>query len=705
MKNQTVCLTGHRPKGLPWGYDEEKDICKKFKKHLRLIFRKIIKKGFTNFYTGMAEGFDMIATEILISLKRKHKINIWAAVPCKNQEAKWKLSQQERYHNILKECDKIIILSDTYTKTCMQERNRFMVENSNIVIAYFSGKASGTGNTIKLAIKQNLEVINTFDYFCTWKHCFNCGIITLKGGVMEQNKEMVFETQKIYQRDLKLLLEQITQTALMAKTTTIAGKTAMADAIKLYINYTANKRGILCTYTFRDDTKTLSKEEIEELKRSDAGVNFAKAQPQFNNIEFSDVLLSPKTLGDFAFYVSIIEHEFQHMVNNRDQNFYTNENPLGLKMEFSSHQNALAFLQKFVKKNSKIFTFADSALINSTAKCLYYFDDNEKSARLCGMTAEQEFLKYAGKLAKKFGMPLVSSKLISQAVILDEQEKNRKQHYILQETQQEMHKLLYSLHKIALDTKNHTLAEAVAETQDIAQLYNPVIYRNLTNFAINENNPVLALLLDNSKHTKVSMGKIKHDIKKFLEADGTRSRQDAFNMLFNHSQSDLIKLFKKERNLNATSARIVVAQEYALEGPALSAEAQTFVDKINSKTAKKKEEKTDEIIIAKEQTDDINVKLLFKDEKPKHNIQDGIIIAEEQPEEKKRKPRKRKGQKEENSYESLFEMPKNEDGVIEAKELADDNKNLSEMSQAGQQYMQRRKMRAERQNLDSDRNL
>ena len=122
FKNQTVCLTGHRPKGLPWGYDEEKDICKKFKKHLRKTFRKIIKKGFTNFYTGMAEGFDMIATEILISLKRKHKINIWAAVPCKNQEAKWKLSQQERYHNILKECDKIIILSGVvskkrYTKT------------------------------------------------------------------------------------------------------------------------------------------------------------------------------------------------------------------------------------------------------------------------------------------------------------------------------------------------------------------------------------------------------------------------------------------------------------------------------------------------------------------------------------------------------------------------------------------------------------
>ena len=159
MKNQTVCLTGHRPKGLPWGYDEEKDICKKFKKHLRLIFRKIIKKGFTNFYTGMAEGFDMIATEILLEFKKIYKdIKIIAVIPCLGQEKNWKQSQIDRYYEILNQCDEKIILSKTYTKTCMNDRNKFMVDHSSVVIACYNGQPSGTENTIRFAKENGCKI-------------------------------------------------------------------------------------------------------------------------------------------------------------------------------------------------------------------------------------------------------------------------------------------------------------------------------------------------------------------------------------------------------------------------------------------------------------------------------------------------------------------------------------------------------------------
>ena len=37
-KEKTACLTGHRPKSLPWGYDENKESCKAFKKDLSTIF-------------------------------------------------------------------------------------------------------------------------------------------------------------------------------------------------------------------------------------------------------------------------------------------------------------------------------------------------------------------------------------------------------------------------------------------------------------------------------------------------------------------------------------------------------------------------------------------------------------------------------------------------------------------------------------------
>ena len=77
-KSQTGCITGYRPNKLPWGYNEEKESCIKFKEYLKVILEKAIIYGLKNFLTGMAEGFDMIATEILIELRKKYSICIIA---------------------------------------------------------------------------------------------------------------------------------------------------------------------------------------------------------------------------------------------------------------------------------------------------------------------------------------------------------------------------------------------------------------------------------------------------------------------------------------------------------------------------------------------------------------------------------------------------------------------------------------------------
>lgn len=166
IKEQTICLTGHRPKSLPWGYDETKESCIKFKKDLETIFENAIKCGYKTFLSGMAEGFDMIGTEILLKLKKKHNIQIIAVVPCLGQELKWSAKQQERYNKVLKQCDNKIILSPQYTPTCMNERNKFMVDNSSVCIACWKGKASGTRNTLLYAKQKNCKtkIINLNRY-------------------------------------------------------------------------------------------------------------------------------------------------------------------------------------------------------------------------------------------------------------------------------------------------------------------------------------------------------------------------------------------------------------------------------------------------------------------------------------------------------------------------------------------------------------
>ena len=159
LKEETACLTGHRPKSLPWGYDEEKESCKKFKKDLFAIFTGAIEYGLKTYLIGMAEGFDMIGGEILIELRKRHKeIKVIAVVPCKDQEIKWKSEQQKRYKNLLKKCDDVIILQENYTTDCMNKRNKYIVEHSSVVIACYNGKPSGTGNTIRFAKENRLKV-------------------------------------------------------------------------------------------------------------------------------------------------------------------------------------------------------------------------------------------------------------------------------------------------------------------------------------------------------------------------------------------------------------------------------------------------------------------------------------------------------------------------------------------------------------------
>ncbi len=159
--SKTCCLTGHRPNKLPWGYNEDKESCKNFKNKVTKILEKLIHKGIRTFLTGMAEGFDMIATEILIALKTQYPhIKINAIIPCFNQEKLWTQKQQERYKLLLSKCDNKKIISKIYTNKCMQQRNQYMVDNSSIILACYNNTSKGgTKNTLDYANKLQLKII------------------------------------------------------------------------------------------------------------------------------------------------------------------------------------------------------------------------------------------------------------------------------------------------------------------------------------------------------------------------------------------------------------------------------------------------------------------------------------------------------------------------------------------------------------------
>ena len=162
-----ICFTGHRPKSLPWGHDETKESCILFKNVMFSIIEKAILNGYTYFISGMALGVDMICAEIVLNLKKKYKnIILECAIPCLNQEKQWPLSEQERYRKILNKADIVHYVSkEEYSNSCMNERNKYMVEQSDVVIAVWNGKPSGTGNTVKMAklSGKKIRVVNPYN--------------------------------------------------------------------------------------------------------------------------------------------------------------------------------------------------------------------------------------------------------------------------------------------------------------------------------------------------------------------------------------------------------------------------------------------------------------------------------------------------------------------------------------------------------------
>ena len=157
----TCCFAGHRPQSLPWKFNEQDERCLRMKEKLRNEIIKAIKNGYTTFISGMALGFDMICAEMVLELKKTFpRIKLIGAIPCKTQDKLWKEKDKQRYRSLLTQLDSIRCIYDDYIgPECMLERNRFMINNSSLVIALFNGTNGGTKKTLDYAKECRVKTV------------------------------------------------------------------------------------------------------------------------------------------------------------------------------------------------------------------------------------------------------------------------------------------------------------------------------------------------------------------------------------------------------------------------------------------------------------------------------------------------------------------------------------------------------------------
>lgn len=116
-----------------------------------------IEQDYTHFISGFAEGVDLIAANIVIKEKMQNKnLSLEAAIPHKGRLQ----SKDDYFQELLQKCDKKTIIQDEYSKECFFKRNRYMVDNSDLLIAVWNGlQKGGTYYTIEYAKKQGKKTL------------------------------------------------------------------------------------------------------------------------------------------------------------------------------------------------------------------------------------------------------------------------------------------------------------------------------------------------------------------------------------------------------------------------------------------------------------------------------------------------------------------------------------------------------------------
>lgn len=139
-----IAITGHRPARLK---GQEAAISAWISQQIKELNKE---QGIFKAYCGMAQGTDQLfALECI-----EQNIPLSCVYPFKRE----KYHPQEEY--IMDSAAEVIILKDIYSRSSYFKRDKYMVDNCDVLLAVWDGKQNGgTWLTIKYAMSRNIPII------------------------------------------------------------------------------------------------------------------------------------------------------------------------------------------------------------------------------------------------------------------------------------------------------------------------------------------------------------------------------------------------------------------------------------------------------------------------------------------------------------------------------------------------------------------
>lgn len=150
-----IAVTGHRPDKLG-GYNNE-IAHSNIRRHMRGVLDEALRNlDSVSLISGGALGIDQFWMEVGLDMD----LPVVAALPFEGYDARWPFASRQKYKKLLDDCLQVkYICEPGYASAKMQRRNEWMVDNCEILVAYWNGTPGGTANCVKYARLKGRKLI------------------------------------------------------------------------------------------------------------------------------------------------------------------------------------------------------------------------------------------------------------------------------------------------------------------------------------------------------------------------------------------------------------------------------------------------------------------------------------------------------------------------------------------------------------------
>ncbi|MBO7375767.1 MAG: DUF1273 family protein [Clostridia bacterium] len=152
-----VCFTGHRILDR-----NEFDASRRMLEH---VISELAARGAKDFYCGGALGFDTSAELAVLRARGSGEpVRLRLILPSPDMSKNWSASDSAVLAGIIRLADSAEYMSGVYSRQAIFERNRALVDRSDLCVAWMkpSTRRGGTFFTVGYAQKRGVPVVNIY---------------------------------------------------------------------------------------------------------------------------------------------------------------------------------------------------------------------------------------------------------------------------------------------------------------------------------------------------------------------------------------------------------------------------------------------------------------------------------------------------------------------------------------------------------------